>query len=347
MKISFDQQSSEQEWEDFLLSQAHPPFLQSWRMREVHTTLGENTISLVMRRGGSVEGVALCAIVNARRGRYLYLPYGPVCTETGWRAFGEMSAALQKLAKSQNVDFIRSSPFLERTDASMETYRENGWRLSPLHMLAEHVWWLDVTPSEDLIIAGMRKTMRNLIRKAAKMGVTVRSSTSPEDVRIFMELHKETVARHHFIPYPMAYFEAQVQAFAKTDQVRVFVAEYQGKPISAAIMMYYGDTGAYHHGASLSAYSKIPASYLLQWNAIQEAKARGCTTYNFWGVVPEQKYYSPVLRRPHPFIGVTTFKTGFGGEMYNLVPCHDLALTARYRLWTRPIERVRKWKRGF
>ncbi|GAI33015.1 unnamed protein product, partial [marine sediment metagenome] len=27
-----------------------------------------------------------------------------------------------------------------------------------------------------------------------------------------------------------------------------------------------------------------PASYLLQWEAIKEAKNRGCKLYNFWGI---------------------------------------------------------------
>ena len=108
--------------------------------------------------------------------------------------------------------------------------------------------------------------------------------------------------------------------------------------LASAIIMYYGHQGAYHHGASIP--TKIPASYLLQWEAIKEAKQRGKKFYNFWGIAPDDAPAS------HPFKGITLFKTGFGGQKYELLPCQDLPLSFKYNL-TRVIELVRKKKRGF
>jgi lipid II:glycine glycyltransferase (peptidoglycan interpeptide bridge formation enzyme) len=52
------------------------------------------------------------------------------------------------------------------------------------------------------------------------------------------------------------------------------------------------------------------------------------------------------MTKSHPFSGVTTFKTGFGGNLLELTHCVDLPLSPRYHV-TRMVETVRKWKRGF
>lgn len=334
-------------WERFLLSQAMPPFLQSWQMRALHQRLGEVTVSYGIYDGAALVGLLLGIIIRARRGSLLTIPYGPVLLEPYWDQLPHLTAQLRSLADSHHVDVIRSSPFIEHTAAHAAVYRAAGWRRAPIHLLAEHVWWLDIRPSEEELLKGMRKTMRNLIRRAERDGVTIELVMDPSSVEQFISIHRDTVKRHHFVPYTDAYFRAEYDAFRAGNHAQLFQARYQGKIISSAMMITYGDTSSYHHGASLSEYQRIPASYLLQWAAIQEAKRRGCTRYNFWGVVPEEQFYSPVLHRAHPFIGVTTFKTGFGGQRLDLLPCQDYPLTARYWMLTRPIETVRRMKRGF
>ena len=60
-------------------------------------------------------------------------------------------------------------------------------------------------------------------------------------------------------------------------------------------------------------------AYLLQWEAILEAKRRGQKRYNFWGVVkPEQT--------KHRFYGVSIFKRGFGGDDVAYVHAQDLVI---------------------
>ena len=45
--------------------------------------------------------------------------------------------------------------------------------------------------------------------------------------------------------------------------------------------MYYGDEGAYHHGG-FAPNKQNSASYLIQWEAIKEAKRWNMSAYNFW-----------------------------------------------------------------
>ena len=109
---------------------------------------------------------------------------------------------------------------------------------------------------------------------------------------------------------------------------------------ASAIIIFYGNMAAYRHSASLQLDKRLPTSYLIQWEAIKEAKKRGVMWYNFWGIAPEG------ASSKHPFFGITHFKKGFGGSHMELLPCFDIPLKMRYYL-TRYFEFFRSIKRGF
>src|SRR5690606_15201404 len=117
---------------------------------------------------------------------------------------------------------------------------------------------------------------------------------------------QDTVQRQEWTAYDKNYIRKEFEAFVKHDQANLFLAEYEGKIIAGAIFIYYQDQVYYHHSGSLTAYRKIPAPYLIQWKSIQEAKARGTRTYNFFGIARDD-------REDHPWHGLTFFKKGFGG----------------------------------
>ena len=133
----------------------------------------------------------------------------------------------------------------------------------------------------------------------------------------------------------------EFQSFAQQNQTLVLNAYLEDKRLdSSAIIMYYGNTAAYRHGASVGLDKKVPTSYLLQWEAIKEAKKRGIKYYNFWGIAPDN------APKSHPFKGITHFKKGFGGEQKNLLHCQDLPISSKYWLnWI--VETVRSINRGF
>jgi len=89
----------------------------------------------------------------------------------------------------------------------------------------------------------------------------------------------------------------------------------------------------------LPQYHKIPIAYYLLWEAIKEAKKRGCILYDFWG------YVNPEENPKHPWAGPTLFKMGFGGRPYEYVKTQDLPLSNKYWL-TFIFEKIRKTKRG-
>jgi lipid II:glycine glycyltransferase (peptidoglycan interpeptide bridge formation enzyme) len=368
-------------WDSFLSSQRFRPFLQSWTMGEVYGEIGQKPIRIAVEDSGAIQAICFAHVVDARRGRHLSVPYGPVAKHQESSTKNEelltlIIEELKKVAETEKCSFIRLSPFWPSQFSILNSQFSIS---SPLHLLAEHIWYLPLSIAnpweatqplatshkplaEPDLLSAMRKTTRNLIRRAERDGVEIIASTDPmKDVETFIRLHDETRKRHGFTPYTNRFFRAQVKHFAERKECTVYLAKHQGEILAASIHMHaFGET-SYHHGASVQ--SKVPASYLLQWRAIQDALRRGDHIYNFWGIAPmsekrevesdKQHSENNTARLPltssrtiHPFAGVTLFKTGFGGQLLPLVHCTDIPLTYGYWL-TRAFETMRKWRRGF
>ncbi|HLD64170.1 MAG TPA: peptidoglycan bridge formation glycyltransferase FemA/FemB family protein [Candidatus Peribacteraceae bacterium] len=350
-------------WDDFLRRQRFSPFLQSWTMGEVYRDIGQVPVRLQAEENGVIVGICQGIIVSARRGKHIAVPYGPVVSNSN--AIGPLLDELRHIARTEKCHFLRLSPFWPQQSYEADRLiKESGSRDAPLHLLGEHIWYLPLTDpdtwksgtandkrvSSDDLMASMRSTTRNLIRRAGKEGVTVSASNNPaSDLEHFLKLHELTRKRHGFTPYTDTFFRAQLQRFSERGECSLYIARHQGEVLATSIHMRFGGETSYHHGASLE--SKIPASYLLQWTAINDAIKRDDHTYSFWGIAPvelneEGKWRITHHGKNHPFAGVTLFKTGFGGSLLNLMHCRDIPLSPTYNL-TRAIELMRKWKRGF
>ena len=121
-------------------------------------------------------------------------------------------------------------------------------------------------------------------------------------------------------------------------QISIFLGKYKEEMVSSGIFVFWQGIAFYHHGASSLRYPKIPVSYLLIWEAIREAKKRGCKKFNFWGIAPEGK-------KNHPWAGLSLFKMGFGGYKKEYVKTQDFPLSKKYYL-TYLFEKIRKLFRG-
>lgn len=325
-------------WEHFLLSQKMPPFLQSWNMGQVHEQMGESIVRLGFYDSTEeLVGIAFCIVVRARRGSYLYLPYGPILKSWDQNIFKQVISKIKEVAQEHKCSSIKISPFIDDTSDNRKLFASEKFISAPLHILGESLWILDIQKNENELMYGMKKNHRNLIRRAQKDGVKIHVYQDESGMSAFLKLHEQTRKRHNFVPYPDDYFQHQVEKFKDDGQVLMLEARHDGKVLASAIIMYYGDTASYHHGASIP--SKIPATYLLQWTAIQEAKKRGMKYYNFWGIYTGEN-------KKHPFYGISHFKRGFGGQLKQLLHCQDLPLKPGYAL-TWAIDTVRKYKRGF
>ena len=331
-------------WESFVLQNREATFLHSWNWGEFNKNTGEKIWRVGVFNGDKLEAVMLIIKVMAKRGLFLFVPQGPILKVSSIKyqvssIFDELFVFLKKLGKKEKVNFIRISPIFENTSENLSIFKSSGFRNAPIHMMhPETTWLLDITKSEDEIFKGMRKTHRNLIRRAGKEGVEIIQNADEKYLKSFYEIHLETVRRHKFIPFSYDYIKEEINLFKDDGQIGVFSAKYGGEIISSAVIVFYGNQAFYHHGASSSKYSKIPASYLVLWEAIKEAKKREKEIFNFYGIVENKPN--------HPWFGLSRFKKGFGGYKKELLHCQDLPLNKKYLIaWM--VETARKIKRGY
>lgn len=204
-------------------------------------------------------------------------------------------------------------------------------------MQAELVWILDLTAREEELLAQMRKTTRYSIRKAQSERVEIEISSDYQDGQKFYPLYLKTVSRHKFVPFSQDYIRKEFESFVRGGRAFWVFGSFNKELINGAMIIRANGSAFYHHGASLQKYPSIPVSYLVQWEAIKEAKRRGCGYYNFWGIAPEDQ-------PNHPWVGLTLFKKGFGGFSEEYLHAQDLVLSPKY-WFTYLFEKFRRAKR--
>lgn len=322
-------------WEKFLLRQPLTPFFQSWNWGEIQEKLGHKIIRVGIYKDNKLAGICLVIEIKAKRGNYLHLRHGPLLRDFR-KNLSPFLAELKNLVGAK-IDFIRMSAPLDET-FDFRFLKKLGFKPSPIHnMDAENAWVLDLGKSEDELLAQMRKTTRYLIKKGERSGFVVIKSKDKKDVNSFLKLYKKTAAKHGFVPHQG--IEEELEVFGKGKQAVLFLCQYKKRTISGALVIFYGNSAVYHHGATDPKYERLSPSYLVQWEAIKEARRRGKKIYNFWGVVPEG-------RKNHPWQGLTLFKTGFGGRAVNFIHSQDLPLKSSY--WkTFIIESIIRIRKGY
>ncbi len=346
--------TSKKDWNTVFNESGSLSFLQSWEWGEMEEKMGYEISRLGLYEKTKLQALVLVIKIKAKRGNFLFIPHGPViiehitCNTKHLKSLiSQFLNFLISLAKKEGYSFIRIAPSLENTDENKALFKNLGFRKAPIYIHSENFWILPLNKSEDELLSGMRKTTRYLIRKATRDGVVIEKRTDSKAVDDFWSVYQETVKRERFSPYSKEYIRKEFESFHKTGNALFLFGktktdstdstDFNRFNYSAAALVLFTKSGAfYHQGASIR--TKIPVPYLLQWEAIREAKNRGCSFYNFWGILIKG-------RTPKDWDGLTTFKTGFGGYEYQYPPTQDYVISPKYYL-TYVYERFLQWKRG-
>jgi lipid II:glycine glycyltransferase (peptidoglycan interpeptide bridge formation enzyme) len=134
-----------------------------------------------------------------------------------------------------------------------------------------------------------------------------------------------TGKRDGFGVHSLEYYQRAYNLLHPKQMGELLLAEYEGKPLAALFVARNGNRAYYLYGASTDQERNRMPTYLLQWEAMKWAKARGCVEYDLWGVPDEEK---PMLesnfeKRSDGLWGVYRFKRGFGGEVKRAMQARD------------------------
>ncbi len=338
-EITIKNVSDKKTWEDFILSKNEANFLQSWSWGEFHKSLSKQIFRSGFFENNKLVGIMLSAVEPARRGKYITVPGGPIIDWGNKNLVESFSSEIKRIAKENNCVFIRVRPQLKSDEFSKKTFKDLGFKKAPMHLHAELTSQLDITKSEEELMTQMRKGTRYEVRKAIKENIKIITSTDEKEIKKFYDLQIETAKRQKFVPFSYKFLHEQFKVFAENGNATLYKAEFENKLLAQAFIIFYGKEAVYHYGASTDEGRNYPGAYLIQWEAIKEAKKRGMTRYNFWGVAPENK-------QNHRFSGLSLFKRGFGGEDFEYLHAQDLIINKSNYLLNYIIESLRNHFRG-
>ena len=324
---------------DIYVSKEHPEanFLQTSTWGKVYEKDGKKVFYLGLFEDKKLIGSSVVILKPAKRGRYLEIPGGPLLDWDGdIKALRFFLKEIAKLAEREKCVFVRMRPNIPDTEQHQKLAERLKLVKSPMHLHAEHTVMLDITKSEEELMTEMRRQTRYEVRRAQKLGIKVSYETSEKAFNDFYDLQLETAERQGFIPSTRHLIMAQHEVFG--DKARIYTATLDGKVLAKGEILLQAPEAIYHEAASTLDGRKLPGAYALQWQIIQDAKALGLKRYNLFGIAPPNSPH-------HRYAGVTTFKTGFGGEQLAYLSAHDLVIKPFHYRLVHMLETIRKKKR--
>lgn len=322
-------------WEEFLAKHPEANFLQSWYWGEFQETLGRIIFRIGFFQESKPVGLMFTYIETSKRGKYLVVPGGPIIDWHNNELIDLFVLEVKNIAKRNGCIFVRVRPQLTDGTFARKIFEDAGFKKAPMYLHAELTSQLSIEISEAELLENMRKSTRYEVNKAQKLGIVVSDEYSLKTVATFIKLQNETAKRQKFVPFSKNFLEQQFEIFIKNNLAKLYTAKRANKVLAQAFIIFYGEEAVYHYGASTDEGRKFPGAYLIQWEAIKEAKRRGISRYNFWGVAPLDSI-------DHRFSGLSLFKRGFGGSDVAYLPAQDLVINQKRYLFDYWFEKIRR-----
>jgi lipid II:glycine glycyltransferase (peptidoglycan interpeptide bridge formation enzyme) len=310
--------------------------MQSYGWGEVKRASGWQPLRLLVEDDDG-RARAACSVLRTTPARgippLLYVPRGPVLDYTDTAA---LHALIDEIRRRAGRGFmLKCDPPVEPDSDAVKALEESGFQrvrsgafggVQPTAVMV-----LDLSPGLDKVLEGFKSKWRYNIRLAERKGVTVRDGARG-DIAPFYDILQETARRDHFVVRARSYFEKLWDELAPRGQLKLFMADYLGRPISGILLTAMGERAIYVYGASSNENRNVMPNHLIQWNAIRWAAENGYRIYDFRGVSPMQDGQAT----EEHIAGLNRFKEGFGARYVEYAGEFDLALRpAWYMLWRR------------
>jgi len=332
------------------------PFI--WHSQPAIPNLQPVATAMILQRTIPVSGFA-------KKMRVLYVPKGPLLDWNNTALRARVLDDLQAFARRQSAIFVKIDPDVVlgtgipgsvdaaeacpegiiRRDNGGQAMRSDltrrGWIFSSDQIQFRNTVLIDLTLSKDELLARMKQKTRYNVRLAEKKGVTVRPGALT-DLPVLYRMYAETSVRDGFIIRDETYYQTVWQTFMRHPPSAIrhspfaepLIAEVEGQPVAAIFVFYFAERAYYLYGMSRDAHREKMPNHLLQWEAMQRAKAAGCAAYDLWGA-PD------VFAESDSLWGVFRFKEGLGGQVLRTLGAWDFTPSPiLYKLYTQTIPRL-------
>ena len=320
-------------WDAALAALPYRHILQSWEWGQFKSRWEWTPRYFLNEEDGVVNAAALVLrrTFSPLKLNVLYVPKGPALDYADAALVDRVLAELVEIARRDRALFIKIDPDLDHADRSI--LLDRGWRFSAEQIQFRNTMLIDLTRSEDDLLAAMKPKTRYNVRLAQKKGVAVRLGDLA-DLDLLYRLYDETSRRDGFLIRPIAYYRDAWGSFIRAGLAQPLIAEVEGEAVAGLILFRFADRAWYMYGMSRSAHREKMPNHLLQWEAMCWSKRQGCTVYDLWGAPDE-------LNENDALWGVYKFKEGLGAEFAPHVGAHDFVVSPLgYWLYTTAMPRI-------
>ncbi len=318
------------DWNSFLSNHADAHILQTGEWGELKSAFGWDPVRIILPSRTGVPSLLAARTVDDGTGAQILfrrLPLGLTLAYLPKPVFSHQLSVLSERFWIE-VDAIclrRRAVFLKlELDiwSDQSSVVRGRWSESSHNIQPPRTIIVDLSGTEDDILARMKQKTRYNIRLAAKKGITVRPW---DDLPAFHQMMLVTGGRDDFGVHSLEYYQRAFELFHPKGMAELLVAEYEGKPLAALMVFARGQRAWYMYGASNDEERNRMPTYLLQWEAMRWARSKGAEEYDLWGVPDEDEktLEAQFTERSDGLWGVYRFKRGFGGELKRAVQAMD------------------------
>lgn len=319
----------ESAWDSFVRDHPRGHLLQlsAWGAHKRAFGWGDDRIALTNADGQVIAGALLLfRPLPLRLGTMAYLPMGPLFNdETDSATRAGLWHAIHERARKNGAAFLKWEPGIFDDDsAAQPDFAALGFRQSPQTVQPPRTILIDITGDDDAIMARMNQGTRRKIRQSMKKDITYYEAPG-EEIEHFTELMRVTGQRNEFGVHSHDYYALAYDLFVPSGDGALILAAHEGDILAGIMVFAVGGSAWYLYGASSNHKRNLMASYGVQWRAIEWARARGCLTYDMWGIPDEDEatLEAEFQNRNDDLWGVYGFKRGWGGRIIRSLGAWD------------------------
>jgi peptidoglycan pentaglycine glycine transferase (the first glycine) len=300
------------EWSAYFASHPDAHILQSAGWGELKSHFGWEPVRFINQQNGAQVLIRQLPFGQ----KMAYLPMGPL--GSNWAT---LLREIDQYCLQAGVTFLKVEPdegFVSREiKAQLPGYIPSHQMIQPQRTII-----IDLTDSDDILLARMKQKTRYNIGLARKKDVTIQPWT---DIAGFHRMMLTTGERDTFGVHSLDYYRQVYDLFHPSGTCELLAAFHEGEVLAALMVFTSGKRAWYLFGASGNQKRQLMPTYLLQWEAMRWAKAHGCIHYDLWGVPDhEEGFLEEHFHERHDGLwGVYRFKRGFGGKLTRLPGAFD------------------------
>jgi lipid II:glycine glycyltransferase (peptidoglycan interpeptide bridge formation enzyme) len=303
-------------WQDLVGRHQSGDFLHDWGWAAVAAYDGQPQRRFLLEEGGAPVAAVAAQVRPIGMGRtFWYVPHGPVTDFAHAAAPDRVHALIEGLAAEARDDravALRLEPRIPAEAPETTLLDAVAHRVSERLQVGQ-TRIVDLV-DDDPLLAGFDADTRYGVRRAERESVVTDLVTDPADLESIERLHalvRETQRRAGFRLPPIERYQVAWQALAGAGRACLVEARREGELLATGMLVVEGAQSFYLFAGSRREAPGEPkryASYAVQWAMMREARRRGASHHDLWGVAPAN------AGPDHPWHGVGLFKKGFGGR---------------------------------